>query len=210
MSRTTHRALTVLALSAALAIGTTAVAVAAEDLNEQRKALYQSELEQNLEAGAAGDVNAQRKALYQSQLEQNLAGRTATSAQSAVEQVRAGERNLAAQPVAEDQNDRLLRGLETGQAARAQAAIEQARAGERQFAATAAQSAVEQVRAGERNLGPAPVVTIVPQPVPAATDRGVDPLAVLLLGLVGGLIGGAAAMAGWTAHRRHAHRVVAA
>ena len=152
MSRTTHRALTVLALSAALAIGTTAVAVAAEDLNEQRKALYQSELEQNLEAGAAGDVNAQRKALYQSQLEQNLAGRTATSAQSAV----------------------------------------------------------EQVRAGERNLGPAPVVTIVPQPVPAATDRGVDPLAVLLLGLVGGLIGGAAAMAGWTAHRRHAHRVVAA
>ena len=187
MSRTTHRALTVLALSAALAIGTTAVAV------------------------AAGDVNAQRKALYQSQLEQNLAGRTATSAQSAVEQVRAGERNLAVQPVAEDQNDRLLRGLETGQAARAQAAIEQARAGERQFAATAAQSAVEQVRAGERNLGPAaPVVTVAPQPAPAATGRGLVPLAVLLLGLVGGLVVGAAATAGWTAHRRHAHRVVAA
>ena len=185
MSRTTHRALTMLALSAALAIGTTAV------------------------AGAAEDLNSQRKALYQSQLEQNLAGRTATSAQSAVEQVRAGERNLADQPVAEDQNDRLLRGLETGQAARAQAAIEQARAGERQFAATAAQSAVEQVRAGERNLGPAPVVTIAPRPVPAATG-GLDPLAVLLLGLVGGLIAGAAAMAGWTAHRRHAHRVVAA
>ena len=128
MSRTAHRALTVLALSAALAIGTTAVAVAAEDLN------------------------AQRKALYQSQLEQNLAGRTAASTQSAV----------------------------------------------------------EQVRAGERNLGPAPVVTIAPQPVPAATGRGVDPLAVLLLGLVGGLVVGAAATAGWTAHRRHAHRVVAA
>jgi hypothetical protein len=128
MSRTTHRALAVLALSAALAIGTTAVAVAAED------------------------INAQRRALYQSQLEQNLAGRTAASTQSAV----------------------------------------------------------EQFRAGERNLGPAPVVTIAPRPVPAATGRGVDPLAVLLLGLVGGLVGGAAATAGWTAHRRHAHRVVAA
>jgi ABC-type phosphate/phosphonate transport system substrate-binding protein len=165
MSRTTHRALTVLALSAALAIGTTAVAVAAEDLNEQRKALYQSELDHNLKAAA---------------------------------------------PV-EDQNDRLLRGIETAAAARTQAAIEQARAGERQFAATAAQSAVEQVRAGERNLGPAaPVVTVAPQPVPAATGRGLDPLAVLLLGLVGGLVVGAAATAGWTAHRRHAHRVVAA
>lgn len=165
MSRTTHRALTVLALSAALAIGTTAVAVAAEDLNEQRKALYQSELDHNLKAAA---------------------------------------------PV-EDQNDRLLRGIETAAAARTQAAIEQARAGERQFAATAAQSAVEQVRAGERNLGPAaPVVTVAPQPAPAATGRGLDPLAVLLLGLVGGLVVGAAATAGWTAHRRHAHRVVAA
>ena len=145
MSRT-NRALTVLALSAALAIGTTTVAVAAQPTP------------------------------------------------SAVE----------------DQNDRLLRGLETGQAARTQAAIERARAGERQFAATAAQPAVEQARAGERNLGPAPVVMTTPQPVPAAVDHGVDPLAVLLLGLLGGLAAGAAAMAGWTAHRRHAHRVVAA
>jgi hypothetical protein len=170
MSRT-HRALTVLALSLALATATTAVAVAAEDLN------------------------AQRKALYQSQLEQNLAARTAASTQSAVEQARAGERAFAAsaaQPVAEDQNDRLLRGLETGQAARTQAAVEQA-------------------RAGERNLDPAPVVTIAPQPVPAAAGRGIDPLAVLLLGLVGGLAGGAAILVGWTtANRRHAHRVVAA
>ena len=144
----TYRALTVLALSAALAIGTTAVAVAADDVNDLRKALYQSQLEQNLAARSTD---------------------------------------------------------------RTQAAIEQARAGERQFAATAAQSAVEQVRAGERNLGPAPVVMTTPQPVPAAVDHGVDPLAVLLLGLVGGLAGGAAAMVGWTAvHRRHAHRVVAA
>ena len=147
MSRT-HRALTVLALSLALATATSAVAVAAEDLN------------------------AQRKALYQSQLEQNLAGRTAASTQSAVE----------------DQNDRLLRGVEAAQAERTQAAVEQA-------------------RAGERSLDPAPVVTIAPQPVPAAAGRGIDPLAVLLLGLVGG----AAILAGWTAvNRRHAHRVVAA
>jgi hypothetical protein len=145
MSRT-HRALTVLALSVALATGTTAVAVAAQPIP------------------------------------------------SAVE----------------DQNDRLLRGLEAGQAARTQAAVQQFRAGERELAATAGQAAVEQFRAGERNLGPAPVVTIAPQPAPAATGRGVDPLAVLLLGLVGGLAAGAAAMAGWTAHRRHAHRVVAA
>ena len=172
MSRT-HRALTVLALSLALATATSAVAVAAEDLN------------------------AQRKALYQSQLEQNLAGRTAASTQSVVEQARAGEREFAAavaQPVApvEDQNDRLLRGVEAAQAERTQAAVEQA-------------------RAGERSLDPAPVVTIAPQPVPAAAGRGIDPLAVLLLGLVGGLAGGAAILAGWTVvNRRHAHRVVTA
>ena len=146
MNRTIHRALTVLALSGALAIGTTAVAGAAEDVSDQRKALYQSQLEQNLAAGSSA----------------------------------------------------------------AQAAAEQARAGEREFAATAGQSAVERVRAGERNLGPAPVVTITAQPVPAATGRGLDALAVLLLGLAGGLVAGAAATAGWTAHRRHAHRVVAA
>jgi hypothetical protein len=172
MSRT-HRALTVLALSLALATATSAV------------------------AGAAEDLNAQRKALYQSQLEQNLAGRTAASIQSAVEQARAIERDsgaTAAQLAArvEDQNDRLLRNLEAGQAERTQAAVEQA-------------------RAGERSLDPAPVVTIAPQPVPAAAGRGIDPLAVLLLGLVGGLAGGAAILAGWiAANRRHAHRVVAA
>jgi hypothetical protein len=127
MSRT-HRALTILALSVALATGTTAVAVAAQPTP----------------------------------------------------------------PAVEDQNDRLLRGIEAAASGRTQAAVEQA-------------------RAGERNLDPTPVVTIAPQPVPAATGRGVDPLAVLLLGLLGGLAGGAAAMAGWTAaNRRHARRAVAA
>jgi hypothetical protein len=60
--------------------------------------------------------------------------------------------------------------------------------------------------ATERNLGP--VVTIVSQPVPApARDIGV--VAIALLALVGGLIGGAAVVAGTAASRRR-HRVVAA
>jgi hypothetical protein len=144
MSRT-YRALTTLALSLALVATTAAV------------------------AGAAEDVNAQRKALYESELAQNLATRTAA-------------------PV-EDQNDRLLRGIEAAQADRTQAAV-------------------EQFRAGERNL--VPVVTIAaPQPVPAAPGRDVGPVAIALLGLVGGLIGGAAVVAGAAAGRRR-HRVVAA
>ena len=90
----------------------------------------------------------------------------------------------------EDQNDRLRRSIEAAQAERTQAAV-------------------EQVRAGERNLGPAPVVTVAPQPVPAAGD-GLDPLVVLLVGLVGGLIGGGAIAAGFAANRRHGQRAVAA
>ena len=99
---------------------------------------------------------------------------------------------VAAAPTgsAEDQNDRLLRNIQAAQAERTQAAV-------------------EQVRAGERNLGPAPVVTIAPQPVPAA-GGDVDPLVVLLLGLVGGLIGGLAIAAGVAANRRHGQRAVAA
>jgi hypothetical protein len=126
MSRT-YRALTVLALSLALAAGTAAVAVAAP------------------ETGSAA---------------------------------------------VEDQNDRLLRSIETAQAQRTQAAV-------------------EQVRAGERDLGPAPVVTVAPQPFPAA-GADVDPLVVLLLGLAGGLVGGAAIAAGAAANRRHGQRAVAA
>ena len=92
----------------------------------------------------------------------------------------------------EDQNDRLLRGIEAAQAERTQAAV-------------------DQVRAGERNLGPVPVVTVAAPPVPAATGRNADPLGILLLGLVGGLVGGAAAMTGWTvASRRREHGAVAA
>lgn len=144
MSRT-YRALTTLALSLAL-VGTTAAV-----------------------AGAAEDLNAQRKALYQSELDHNLAAATVAPA--------------------EDQNDRLLRGIEAAQAERTQAAVEQARAGERTLV---------------------PVVTIAaPQPVPAAPGRDVDLVAIALLGLVGGLIGGAAVVAGTAVNRRR-HRVVAA
>ena len=113
--------------------------------------------------------------------------------QAAAEQARAIERNsgAVAQPAApvEDQNDRLLRGIEAAQAERTQAAVEQARAGERTLV---------------------PVVTIAAaQPVPAAPGRDVDLVAIALLGLVGGLIGGATVVAGTAVNRRR-HRVVAA
>ena len=142
-------------------------------------------------ASAAEDVNGSRKALYESELAQNLAGQAART-EAAVERARALDRQagaVAAQPVAEDQNDRLLRGIEAAQAERTQAAVEQARAGERTLV---------------------PVVTIAaPQPVPAAPGRDVDLVAIALLGLVGGLIGGATVVAGTAVNRRR-HRVVAA
>ena len=178
MSRT-YRALTTLALSLALVATTAAVAAAAPP------------------TGSADDLSGQREALYQSELEHNLAAQAARSqaarTEAAVERARALERQsgavtVAAAPAADDQNDRLLRGIETATAQRTQAAV-------------------ERVRAGERELGPQPVVTIAAQPAPAATGRDVDLIAVALLALVGGLIGGAA----WTAaSRRRPNRTVAA
>ena len=171
MSRT-YRALTTLALSLALVATTAAVAGATEDHSSARKALYQSELVQNLAGQAA----------------RSQAART----EAAVERARALERQagaVTAQPAVEDQNDRLLRGIEAAQAERTQTAVDQA-------------------RAGERNL--VPVVTIAaPQPTPAAPRRDLDVVAIALLGLIGGLIGGAAVVAGTAANRRR-HRVVAA
>jgi hypothetical protein len=144
---------------------------------------------------------------------------------------------VAAQPpqaAVEDQNDRLLRGIQTAQAQRTQAAVEQARALERQSEAATqpaavedqndrllrgiqtaqaerTQAAVERARAIERNVDLAPPVTIAPQPVPAATGGNVDPVAIALLALAGGVVGGIAAMAAWTAASRHRpSRVVAA
>jgi hypothetical protein len=97
----------------------------------------------------------------------------------------------------EDQNDRLLRCLHAAQAERTQAAVAVA-------------------RPLERDLTPAPAVDVVAtqpsvRPVPAAPGAVVDVLAALLLGLVGGLVGGGAAIGGWIlATRRRVRRVAAA
>jgi hypothetical protein len=171
MSRT-YRALTTLALSLALVGTTAAVASAAEDVNDSRKALYESELAQNLKAGAAASTQA-------------------------AEQARAGEREFAAAAGAAEDVNAARKALYQSELAHNQAA-----------AAARTQAAAEQARAGERNL--VPVVTITaPQPVPLAPGRDVDLIAIALLGLVGGLIGGAAVVAGAAANRRR-HRVVAA
>jgi hypothetical protein len=165
----TNRALTVLALSLALAAGTTAVAAAAPSIPSA--------------------VQDQNDRLLRS-IETAQAERT----QTAVEQARAIERDAtAAQPAAavQDQNDRLLQSLQAGQAERTQTAVAQA-------------------RAIERNLGPVPVVTVAASPVSASGGDDVNLLPVLLLGLVGGLAGGAAIAALAAASRRHAQRAVAA
>jgi hypothetical protein len=88
----------------------------------------------------------------------------------------------------EDQNDRLLRNLRAEQAARTQAAV-------------------ELYRSMERNFIPAPDPSAVPAqppapPIPAAPQPGVGVIASLLLGLVGGMVGGCAALAGWAATTR--------
>jgi hypothetical protein len=75
-------------------------------------------------------------------------------------------------------------------------------------------AAVELFRSGERNFVPDPDiigdVATPPQarpvpadrPVPAIPRPGVGVVASLLLGLVGGVVGGCAALAGWTATTR--------
>ena len=90
----TNRALTTLALALALIGGTAAVAAAAEsDQLAQRRALYESELEQNL-------TNAQPVAVDQhDRLLGALEAGQAAGTQAAVEQLRAGERNLGPVPV---------------------------------------------------------------------------------------------------------------
>jgi hypothetical protein len=140
--RPTHKALATLALGLALVGATTAAAVATlptgtGDQADQRKALYQSELERNLrlrtqagnEVAVGHGLAAQRKALYQSELDATLARHRAAGA-------------IAAQP--------------------------------------------------------------------AAPSPGVDVVATLLVSLVGGLLGGAAAMLAWTGStRRRRPRAVA-
>jgi hypothetical protein len=119
---------------------------------DQRRALYQSELERTLqqrtqagdEAAAGHGLAAQRKALYQSELERTLARHRALGALDAV----AAPPAVAARPAARTD--------------------------------------------------------------PAAPSPGVDVVATLLVGLVGGLVGGAAVVVGWTAaSRRRLHRAAA-
>jgi hypothetical protein len=74
--------------------------------------------------------------------------------------------------------------------------------------------AVERFRSGERNFVPDPDIIGHPvdlpqaRPAPArpapvpAPRTGIGVIASLLLGLVGGVVGGCAALAGWTATRR--------
>jgi hypothetical protein len=93
----------------------------------------------------------------------------------------------------EDQHDRWLRNQQAGQAERTQAAVALARSMERNF-----------------TFGPATPV-VAAQPDAAVPDAGVNVTATVLLGLVGGLVGGAAAIAGWIlATRRHRPRPAAA
>ena len=150
MSRT-YRALTTLALSLALVGTTAAVASAAEDVNDSRKALYESELAQNLKA------------------------RVAASTQAA-EQARAGEREFAAAAgAAEDVNaarKALYQSWRTTRP-RPQPHPGRRRAGPRRRA---------QPRAGGHHHRP---------PGLSAPGRDVDLIAIALLDLVGGLIGGA-------------------
>jgi hypothetical protein len=69
------------------------------------------------------------------------------------------------------------------------------------------QSELERTLARHRALGaiaapPASAAQLAAKTTPAAADPGVDVPATLLVGLVGGLLGGAAAMVGWTATTR--------
>jgi hypothetical protein len=97
----------------------------------------------------------------------------------------------------EDHNDRLLRNQRAAQAERTQAAVTLA-------------------RSMERNVTPVPAADVVAaQPTvrtdPAVPGAAVDVLATLLLGLVGGLVGGGAAIGGWVVTtRRRVHRAAAA
>ena len=97
-------------------------------------------------------------------------------------------------PTIEDQHDRRLRQLEAEQAARTQAAVELFRSGERNFVP-------DPDIIGD--VATPPQARPVPErPVPAVPRPGVGVVASLLLGLVGGLVGGVAVLAGWTAATR--------
>jgi hypothetical protein len=93
-------------------------------------------------------------------------------------------------PSIEDQNDRRLRSLRVEQAERTRAGMELFRSGERTFAPDP--DIIGDVAAPSRA-----------RPVPPVPRPGVGVVASLVLGLVGGVVGGCAVLAGWaTATRR--------
>jgi hypothetical protein len=96
-------------------------------------------------------------------------------------------------PTVEDQHDRRLRNVRAEQAERTQAVLELFRAGERNFVPDP--DLISDV-AIPPPASPAPV------PAPAVPRPGVGVVASLLLGLVGGVVGGCAALAGWAAATR--------
>ena len=99
---------------------------------------------------------------------------------------------IAAQPTpptAEDQHDRRLRSLRAEQGERTQTAMHLFRSGERNF-----------VPAPDRSADVA--APSVGRPVPALPQPGVGVAASMLLGLVGGVVGGCAVLAGWAAATR--------
>jgi hypothetical protein len=78
-------------------------------------------------------------------------------------------------------------------------------------------AAVELFRSGERNFVPDPDIIgdvatppqarpVPDRPVPAVPRPGIGMVASLLVGLVGGLVGGCAALAGWIATTRRRPR----
>jgi hypothetical protein len=97
-------------------------------------------------------------------------------------------------PTIEDQHDRRLRNLRAEQAERTQAVLELFRAGERNFVPDP--DLIGDV-AAPPSARPVPDL-----PAPAVPRPGIGVVASLLLGLVGGVIGGCAALAGWAAATR--------
>jgi hypothetical protein len=96
-------------------------------------------------------------------------------------------------PTIEDQHDRRLRNLQAEQAKRTQAALELFRSGERNFVPDP--DLISDVAAP-------PFARPAPVPAPAVPRPGIGVVASLLLGLVGGVVGGCAALAGWAAATR--------
>jgi hypothetical protein len=125
----------------------------------------------------------------------NLVAGQAEQTQAAMALARFEERNLVPVAVAagiEDQNDRVLRSLQAHEADRTQAAMALA-------------------RSVDRNLARVPAAQPSALTAPAASGASVNVLSTLLLSLIGGLVGGGAAIIGWTAaSRRRPHRPAAA